>query len=159
MTPRRLCLFLLAVCIGLASGCATLRRSSDDLTVSLVNLQPLDGTAFESRLALTVRVTNTRPDPVRFAGARHRLIVNGRSLGIAVTPESLEVPGLSTTTQEAAFTVGHIALLPLLNELRTAPVARYEIESTFFGSGLSRDLAVRRGGQLDLSNLARAVAP
>jgi hypothetical protein len=146
---------LLALACLLASGCASFPRASDDVSVTLVNLRPLESTPFETRLVLTVRVTNAGPEPLRLSGARHRLALNGRALGSAVTPEALEIPALSSATQEATFNLSHLALLPLLHELRRDPSARYEMESAFFGSGLSsRRLTTRHEGRLDLSAFA-----
>lgn len=157
MTFRRLaCFALLLTCAGLA-GCASFRRAPDLITVGLADLRPMDSTAFESRLALTVRVTNSSPEPLRLSGSRHRLVLNGRALGTAVSPETLEVPGLSTTTQELTFNLSHLALLPLVQELRRDPTARYEMVSTFFGAGsLSRGFTTKQSGALDLAGLARA---
>jgi hypothetical protein len=154
---RRLArLTLVLACAGLA-GCASWPQGNDQVSVSLADLRPLDSTALESRLALTVRVTNAGPEPLRLAGARHRLVLNGRALGVAVTPEALEVPGLSTATQEAVFNLSHLALLPVLRELRGGGGARYELESTFFGAGgRGRGFTARQSGRIDLSALAPA---
>lgn len=155
--PRRLALLALALACLALGGCASFRRASDEVSVTLVNLRPLESTAFETRLVLTVRVTNAGPEPLRLSGARHRLALNGRSLGSAVTPEALEIPGLSSTTQEATFNLSHLSLLPLVQELRRDPAARYEMDSAFFGAGArSRGLTTRHAGRLDLSAFARS---
>lgn len=157
MKPRRLVLLVVSV-LGLAlGGCASLRHGSDVLSVNLVDVRPLESHAFESSLVLAVRVTNSGPEPLRLSGARHRLTVNGRELGIALNAESVEVPGLSTVVQEATFNLSHLALIPLANELRREPVAVYKIESKLFGGGfLSRGFEVRESGRVDLSALAQA---
>ncbi len=143
--------------LGLA-GCASTPRPAERLSVGLVDLRPLDSTLFESRLVLVVRITNPSPDPLRFGGSRHELALNGRSLGTAVSPESIEVPGLSTATREFTFNLSHLALLPLVQELRGQPLARYEIESTFYGAGTrSRGLSARQSGAIDLAGLGRAL--
>ncbi len=157
---RRLLVLLLGLaCAGLA-GCATLRRDADEVTVGLADLRPLDATAFESRLVLVVRVTNAGPAPLSLSGARHRLTLNGHALGAAVTSEPLELAGLSSATQEVVFNLSHLALLPLVGELRREPAARYEIESTFFGAGVfSRGIVARQEGRIDLAAFARAAEP
>lgn len=156
MIFRRLGLLLIALAgLGLG-GCASFRRSSDDVAVVLTNLRPLEGTAFESRVVLTIRVTNAGPEPLRLSGSRHRLVLNGHALGFAVSPEALELAGLSTVTQETTFNLSHLALIPLVGELRREPTALYEIESTFFGAGiLSRGVSTRHTGRVDLSALAQ----
>lgn len=125
--------------------------------MSLANLRPLESNALESRLVLTIRVTNASPEALHLSGCRHRLVLNGRALGVAVTPETLEIPALSTSTQEVVFNLSHLALIPLVRELRREPVARYDIESTFFGAGgASRGVTTRHTGRLDLSGFAQA---
>lgn len=159
MNSRRFSVLVFAsvlACVG-PGGCASLRRGSEDVTVTLANLRPLESTALESRLVLTIRVTNAGPEPLRLAGSRHRLALNGHALGVAVTPEALELPALSTSTQEVVFNLSHLALIPLVRELRREPAASYEIESTFFGAGgAARRLTTRHAGRIDLSGLAQA---
>lgn len=158
--PPFLCFAAVLACFALGlGGCASLRRGSEDVSVSLANLRPLESTAFESRVVLTVRVTNAGPAPLRLAGSRHRLALNGHALGVAVTPDALELPGLSTATQEVVFNLSHLALIPLVRELRQEPAARYEIESTFFGVGaVSRGVTARQVGRIDLSGFASTAA-
>lgn len=155
MFPRRivpLVFALVAVCIA---GCASFPRRSDDVSVSLIDVRSLETRSFESSLVLTVRVTNAGTEPLRLSGARHRLVVNGRALGVALSSDALEVAALSTATQEATFNLSHLGLIPLASELRREPVAAYQIESTFFSADwASRGIAVRQNGRVDLSALA-----
>ena len=157
MNFRRIAFLVLSLaCIGLG-GCASFRRQSSDVSVTLANMRPAESTAFESSVVLTVRVTNASPEALHLSGSRHRLVINGRALGVAVSAESLELAGLSTATQEATFTLSHLSLIPLVNELRRDPTALYEIESTFFGAGLwSRGLSTRQTGRVDLSAFSQS---
>ncbi len=155
MSNRRLAAFVFALGALCVAGCASFPRQSDDVSVSLVDVRPLETRSLESRLVLTVRVTNAGTEPLRLSGSRHRLVVNGRALGVALSSDPLEVPALSTATQEATFNLSHLALIPLATELRGEPVAAYQIESTFFGAGwTSRGISVRQNGRVDLSALA-----
>jgi hypothetical protein len=160
MLPRRLVLLpraLLGVLLLVLAACASAPRVPERLSVGLVDLRPLESTAFESRLVLVVRVTNASLEPLRLTGSRHHLALNGRALGTAVSPEPLEIPALSSATQELTFNLSHLALLPLVQEFRRQSTARYEIESTFFGAGfLARGLTARQSGALDLAGLAGA---
>jgi len=155
MSNRRLAAFVFALGALCIAGCASFPKRSDDVSVSLVDVRPLETRSFESRLVITVRVTNAGTEPLRLSGSRHRLVVNGRALGVALSSDALEVPALSTATQEATFNLSHLGLIPLATELRREPVAAYQIESTFFGAGwASRGIAVRQNGRVDLSALA-----
>ena len=153
--PALLAVFLAALLLALSPGCATFPRSTDDLAVTLANLHPIEATTFETRLALTVRFTNQSPRPLSLSGSRHSLALNGRTIGTAVNAEPLELPALSTQTQEITLTLSNFALLGLVRELQRNPVALYRIESTLFTSGtFSRALRTRQTGTLDLTALA-----
>ena len=72
-----------------------------------------------------------------------------------MSAEPLELPALSTQTQEITLTLSNFALLGLVRELQRNPVALYRIESTLFTSGtFSRALRTRQTGTLDLTALA-----
>lgn len=143
--------------LGISGGCASGRFGEQpEVTVGLVDLRPLESTTFESKLGLVVRLTNPSTETFTFRGGRHRLRVNGHELGVAVTSTPVELPALTTVTHEASFHLGHLALIPVVNELRRDSVAVYELESTYFREGIgARGLTVRQRGEIDLSALAR----
>jgi LEA14-like dessication related protein len=147
--------FLASLVFLLSPGCATFSKSTDDLAVTLADLRPIEATTFETRLALTVRFTNQSPRPLSLSGSRHALALNGRTVGTAVSAEPLELPALSTQTQEITLNLSNFSLLALVRELQRNPVALYKIESTLFASGaFSRSLRAQQTGTLDLSTLA-----
>ena len=153
--PALSALFLSALLLGLLPGCAAFPKASDDLAVTLSNLHPVEATTFETRLALTVRFTNQSPRPLSLSGSRHSLTLNGRTVGTAVSAEPLDLPALSTQTQEITLNLSNFALLALVRELQRNPVALYRIESTLFASGpFSRALRTQQTGTLDLTTLA-----
>ncbi len=153
--PALLAFCLAALVLLLSPGCATFPKTSDDLVVTLADLHPVEATTFETRLALTVRFTNQGPRPLSLSGSRHSLALNGRTVGTAVSAEPLELPALSTQTQEITLNLSNFALLALVRELQRNPVALYRIESTLFAAGtFSRALRTQQTGTLDLTALA-----
>lgn len=153
--PALAALFLTALLLAFSPGCATFPKASDALAVTLADLRPIEATTFETRLALTVRFTNQSPRALSLSGSRHNLTLNGRTVGTAVSSESLELPALSTQTREITLNLSNFALLALVRELQRKPVALYRIESTLFVPGaFSRALRTEQTGTLDLSALA-----
>ena len=86
-------------CVATFPGCATAPRASP-VAVTLANLEAREATAFETRLAVTVRFTNESPEPLALRGSSHKLTLNGRDLGSAVGGETVEVPALSSVSVE-----------------------------------------------------------
>lgn len=139
---------------GLLGACATAPRVSP-VAVGLVNLEAREATAFETRLAVTVRFTNESPEPLALRGSSHKLVLNGRDLGAAVGGEPLDIPALSSVSQELTLSLSNFTLLALARDLQRDPAAFYEIESTLYpASRLGRNLRVSKTGRLDLRALA-----
>lgn len=135
-------------------GCATATRSPAP-GVTLVDVRPIEATAFETRLRVTVRVTNRGDEPLTFIGSRHELTINGRAMGSALGAESLTVPARSTATQETTLNLSNFALLALARDLQRQPTARYLIRSTLFTPGLlKRSVSAESAGEIDLGALA-----
>jgi len=159
MFLRRLflaCLAILLVCVGL-SGCASLPRA-DAFDVSLVNLSPAQSTVFESQLVVTLRYTNESNTPLALTGSRHKLYLNGRAVGTAVSGEHLTIPALATTTQDLTLSLSHFALVGLVREVQSTRAVRYEIASTLYLGGISRGLNATHEGNIDLSAFSAAAS-
>ncbi len=153
LTLSTLWLPLLALAAALG-GCATAPRVSP-VAVTLANLEAREATAFETRLALTVRFTNESPEPISLRGSSHKLTLNGRDLGSAVGGESVEIPALSSVSQELALNLSNFTLLALARDLQRDPAALYEIQSTLYpASRLGRPLRITKTGRIDLRELA-----
>lgn len=122
-------------------------------TVSLTNLRFENMTPFETHAILTLRVENPNPEPVQFTGATHELKLNGVRVGRAMTGESLNVPRLSSATQEVPLHIGNLGLLLNGIRLMQATQLAYELDSTLYlpgGLGLRR-LQSSRTGTVNLS--------
>jgi len=141
-------------CVATFPGCATAPRASP-VAVTLANLEAREATAFETRLAVTVRFTNESPEPLTLRGSSHKLTLNGRDLGSAVDGETVEVPALSSVSVELPLNLSNFTLLALARDLQRDPSALYEIQSTLYPtSRLGRPLRITKTGRLDLRALA-----
>lgn len=150
---------LLALCpliLLFAGGCATL-PDRGGLTVSLTNVLPTEASLLETTAALTLRLTNERPQPLTLAGGAHRLYLNGSYVGRAVTNERVTVPELGTVTQTVTVHLENLTLIRKVTELSqtNAPMISYRLESTLHpaeGQGFGSFRATSTG-ELDLSGL------
>jgi LEA14-like dessication related protein len=150
---------LLAPCFAalgllILGGCAS-PSAGPALAVSLVDVRPQEATPFETRLLVTVRLTNPNPSEISFKGSSHELAINNRAMGGAVSSEIVTVPALSSVTQETTLNLSNIALVGLIRELQRQPAASYSIRSTLFTSGVfSRSVRAEHSGKIDLSAIA-----
>jgi len=135
-------------------GCAS-PSASPAFAVTLVDVRPQEATTFETRLLVTVRLTNQSQSDLSFKGSSHQLVINGRAIGGAVASEALTVPALTSVTQETTLNLSNIALIGLARELQRQPTANYSIRSTLYTSGaFSRSIRAEHAGTIDLAALA-----
>ncbi len=145
---------LAALGLLILGGCAS-PSAGPALAVSLVDVRPQEATTFETRLLVTVRLTNPSPTDISFKGSSHELVINGRAMGGAVSSEALTVPALSSVTQETTLNLSNIALIGLARELQRQPAATYSIRSTLFtGGSFSRSIRAEHAGMINLAALA-----
>lgn len=157
--PRHLRFLLpilaLVLAFGGFTGCATVPQA-DAFDVTLVNLSAADATLFESQVVVTLRYTNGTNTPLALSGSRHKIFLNGRAVGIAVSADGATIAGLSTLTQDLTLNLNHLSLIGLLREVQTNPAVRYEIDSTLYlgrSSGAARAIHT---GTIDLQAFAKA---
>lgn len=83
----------LLVLIFLASpGCTTLSRYSDPPRVSLVNILPLEMTAFEQRYRLTLRIQNPNDADLLVDAMDYTVEINDRKFADGVSDQQFSVP-------------------------------------------------------------------
>ena len=138
------CLILL----GLA-GCAS-RGDSGGLSVRLANLRFIGATAFETTAVFTIRVQNESASPIRLKGAVPRVTLNGLKIGDGVTNEGLELPALSSTTQDVEVHFSNLRLATRIRSQMESQVFDYSLDSTLHGVGVFGSRRVKNEGRLDL---------
>ena len=135
------------------SGCAGL-RSHDGLEISLVNARLSAPTVWETTAHFTVRIINERPEPLMVDGSVHRIHLNGVYVGEGVTNERLEVPRLSSTTQEVTVYLRNVRMATRLKSIVENQAVDYRVDSTLYVSdgGRSHRCRVAQEGRLALAD-------
>ena len=150
--PFRLFLVLL---VGLLlGGCATDLKISG-VSVTVVNLRPVNATVFETEAQLTVRYINESVVPIAVSGSTHRLYLNGDYIGRAVTKEPVGLPSLNTVTQTVNLFIENLSLVQRLHSIQQSSTVSYRLDSVLLvEAGDTHDnVKLRSTGQLDLSAL------
>lgn len=139
------------------SGCAGL-QSRDGLEISLVNARLSTPTVWETTAHFTVRVINERPEPLVLDGSVHRIHLNGAYIGEGVTNERLEVPRLSSATQEITVYLRNVRMATRLRSIVDSQAVDYRVDSTLYlaGDGRSRRCRVAQEGRLALADFQPA---
>lgn len=138
------CVFL----VGLA-GCAS-TGDAGGVSVRLANLQFTGATAFETTAVFTIRVQNETASPIRLKGAVHRVTLNGLKIGDGVTNQELEVPALSSVTQDVEVHFSNLRMATRIRGLMESQVFDYTLDSTLHGVGMFGSTRVKTEGRLDL---------
>ena len=148
MRPRFLPLLLLPL---LLASCATFARR-DGVQVSLVNLAPGESTLLETAVHFTIRIQNELPQPVVLNGAVHKIYLNGTYVGEGLSNERLEIPRLSTATQNVTVHLRNVTMLTKLRGIIDAQAVDYKMTSLLYTENQGRYRAARES-RLDLKDL------
>jgi LEA14-like dessication related protein len=121
---------VIALVSVLLSGCTS--RRPEGISVSLVSFRPTDASLLESRGVLTLRYLNENIFPLGYSGSKHKLYLNGKYVGTAVSDQPFGVPPLNTVTQDVTIHLENILLMRQLIEMRDSQTASYRLESVLF---------------------------
>jgi LEA14-like dessication related protein len=146
---------------ALLAGCATL-SPPPSVGVSVVDVRPLESTLLETRVELTLRLTNESAQALAFAGSSHRLYVNDSYVGRAVSGEAVNVPAFGTATPKVTVYLENLTLLRKATEFSQAPAKlAYRLESRLHPAAgtLFGDVKVATTGMIDLAGLGIALPP
>jgi LEA14-like dessication related protein len=92
------------VCALLAIGCATLGREVEPPDVYVIDILPLEGTAFEQRVQVDLRVRNPNDFALEFDGVRFQLELNGKRFARGLGDQRVTVPRLGEARIEVITT-------------------------------------------------------
>jgi LEA14-like dessication related protein len=146
-------------CLLLISGCATL-PDSEELEVSLVDVRPVEATAWETTAQFTVRLQNSSPDPMTLDGGAYKIYLNDTYVGQGLSGERVELPRLGTATQVVTLHLKNFTLARKIYGASKTLQASYRVRSTLYvlskeGRG-SRTLRTTKEGSLDLREFVPA---
>ena len=118
--------------------------------MSLVNVTPVEGTAFEQRVAVVLRLTNPNNEDLAIEGMRFTLDLNEQPFTRGVSDESVVLPRLGEETIEIIATTTLIDLMRQVNVLakRQDLDFPYFIEGRIFLDGSLRSIGFQKSGSL-----------
>ena len=93
-------LLLLLLLVVLLNGCAGLPANTQPVRVNLVSMNVVDMQLFEQRYALTIRIKNPNPQPLKVAGLDFSLQINGEDFADGVSNRAVEIPAYGEATTE-----------------------------------------------------------
>ncbi len=103
----RLCTLVTLASGLLLSGCATVPEQ-ELLDVKLVNLRFKESRVLETDAVFTIRIENESPEALRITGGVHKFYIEGTLIGKGMSNETLEVPRLSSVTQEITVHLSNV---------------------------------------------------
>lgn len=146
------CVLLLTLSAVGSVGCATTEALTPP-EVSLVDLDFVDATIFESTLDVGVRIFNENPEPLILDGAVIKLELDGRKFGKGATSERIEVPRLDSVVQRLEMHLNHLAVATKIKTVVESKVVNYTITGKVYvitPSGSVKRLPIDKKGQIDL---------
>jgi len=143
---------LLVLAVVVASGCVS-TEPLEPPGVTLVDLDIIDATLFESTLDVAVRISNDNPEPLVIDGAVVKLQLNGIKVGKGASDERLELPRLGSVVRRIELHMNHLALATRIKGIIEGKVLNYGVTGKVYvvrPSGSVRGMSFESQGQLDL---------
>jgi len=156
ITSARTLPVILALTAVASFGCATTDTIAPP-DVTLVDLEFVDATIFESTLDVAVRIFNENPEPLILDGAVIKLELEGRNFGKGASSDRIEIPELDSVVQRLEMHLSHIAVATKLKTVIESKMVNYSITGKVYvitPSGRVKRLPIDKQGQIDLSGNA-----
>ncbi len=130
---------------------------SEPPEVTLVDLNPMDVSLFEQRMAVGLRIRNLNDVPMEINGLRFALEVNGKPFAKGSGNHSVTVPRLSDAVTEGIATVATTDLIRQIMGVPDAKMLSYRVSGTLFLSGATRhSIPFDNQGEFDLFSSSSA---
>lgn len=152
---------ILALTAVVSFGCATTDTMAPP-DVTLVDLDFVDATIFESTLDVGVRIFNENPEPLILDGAVIKLELEGRNFGKGASSERTEIPRLDSVVLRLEMHLSHIAVATRLKTVVESRMVNYSITGKVFvitPSGRVKRLPIDKQGRIDLRGNAAQDLP
>ena len=143
---------ILALTAVASFGCATTDTIAPP-DVTLVDLEFVDATIFESTLDVAVRIFNENPEPLILDGAVIKLELEGRNFGKGASSDRIEIPKLDSVVQRLEMHLSHIAVATKLKTVIESKMVNYSITGKVYvitASGRVKRLPIDKQGRIDL---------
>lgn len=143
---------ILALTAVVSFGCATTDTMAPP-DVTLVDLDFVDATIFESTLDVGVRIFNENPEPLILDGAVIKLELEGRNFGKGASSERTEIPRLDSVVLRLEMHLSHMAVATRLKTVVESKMVNYSITGKVYvitPSGRVKRLPIDKQGQIDL---------
>lgn len=141
----------------LLGGCAS-HGPVGGMTVTLVDIRPVNASLLESQAIATVRLTNENIAPLGFSGTQIKLYLNGSYVGTGVSNQPFGIPPLNSTTQEVTMHLENLALIKQLAAIGNTQTVAYRLDSALYQTIAEEKNTIKTSsqGSLDLRSLASA---
>ncbi|QYM79296.1 LEA type 2 family protein [Horticoccus luteus] len=127
--PFALGAFLFTALALVIAGCTSVPRLGG-ITVHLVDLRPSAVAPLETTAVMTLRYTNENVIALGFSGGTHRLFINGKFVGKAVSDQPIGLAPMTTATQDVTVYLDNGALLRQLAQVARDGAVHYRLESS-----------------------------
>lgn len=146
-------LALLPLLAVLFSGCATAPDTSL-LDVKLKNLRFVQSQVLETDAVFTIRIENESPEAVMLTGGVHKFYIDGTLLGKGLSDETVQIPRLSSVTQEITVHLSNLTMARKIQPIITSRRVQTRAESLLYASfGLQeRKVKVTHETTLDVND-------
>ena len=141
-------IFCLAAGIALLAGCAR----EDGPAVSLIDVHFQAATVLETTAVFTLRLENNLPEPLHLNGSVHKIYLNGLYIGSGLSDAPLDVPRLSTATDDVTVHLSNLAMATRVKSVIESKSFDYRIVSKFYGRSWFDGLRSVSEGRLELKD-------
>lgn len=147
----RLCALVALVTGLLLSGCATVPEQ-ELLDVKLVNLRFKESRVLETDAVFTIRIENESPEALRITGGVHKFYIEGTLIGKGMSNETLEVPRLSSVTQEITVHLSNVNMARKIKPIIESQKVDSKADSLLYCEAGGREHRIRvvHEGTLDV---------
>lgn len=141
----------------LLAGCSS-HGPIGGMTVTLVDIRPINASLLESEAVATVRLTNENIAPLGFSGTQLKLYLNGSYVGTGVSNKPFGVPPLNSVTQEVTVHFENLSLVKQLVAISNTQTVAYRLDTALFQTIDEEKNTIKTSfeGSLDLRSLAGA---
>lgn len=141
---------LLIVGLVIVGGITLVARQgrSGGPAVNLVSAHFKEATALETTMVFTLRLSNEQPEAKTFSGSTHSFYFNGLYIGKGLSDATVEVPRLSSVTNDVVMHLSNLALATRVKSVIESKSFDYRISSVFYGKSFLNRVRSESTGRL-----------